>query len=458
MIFIKNIASAAARVKPPAGNTARYAEAQKVRILFAMNALMDVSVLLKILLSLAAILAVNKASGNLSLALVAGTGILAVWTGHSFTTAGSVAVERFLSPDNGMLLAIIFLIIWLSSQMEKTGVMSDLVGSLRAFLRPRTAMAALPAVIGLLPMPGGALFSAPLVDDADELNEVSPLLKTKINYWFRHIWEYTWPLYPGIILTTEISGLEVWQIFFVGIPLMAASILAGWLFILRRTTVSRGHTSPSEHHFLKLLSPILIIIAVYVLITLFLPQLADFNRYLPMAIGIAAAMSWLQTRRPLSPGIWKGILLSKRALKMAIIVALVRIYGAFIETPLPDGSLLMEQMRRELDTLGIPLTLLVMIIAFASGLTTGVSVGFVGASFPIAFSLLGTDPPLSRMLGMLALAYPFGFIGVMLSPVHVCLIVTNEHYKSSLMRSIVSIVPPSVLVLAISLLLHTLLM
>jgi hypothetical protein len=42
--------------------------------------------------------------------------------------------------------------------------------------------------------------------------------------------------------------------------------------------------------------------------------------------------------------------------------------------------------------------------------------------------------------------------------VHVCLIVTNEHYKSSLMRSIVSIVPPSVLVLAISLLLHTLLM
>jgi hypothetical protein len=46
----------------------------------------------------------------------------------------------------------------------------------------------------------------------------------------------------------------------------------------------------------------------------------------------------------------------------------------------------------------------------------------------------------------------------MLSPVHVCLIVTNEHYKSSLLQSILSLVPPSAAVLGVSLLLHTLLM
>lgn len=418
---------------------------------------MNVSVLLKILLSLTAILLVNKLSRSLSLALLTGTGILAVWTGHGLSSSLGVAAERFVSLDNAMLLAIIFLVIWLSSQMEKTGVMRDLVGSLRSFLKPRTAMATLPAVIGLLPMPGGALFSAPLVDDADERNEVSPLLKTRINYWFRHIWEYTWPLYPGLILTTDISGLQVWQIFLVGIPMMAVSIAAGYIFILRRARVSRGHTAPAEHHILRLLSPIFLIIAVYALITLLLPAAADISRYLPMALGIIAAMAYLQVMRPLSAQQWREIILSGRAVKMVIIVALVRIYGAFIETPLPDGSLLMEQMRAELHTLGIPLILLVMIIAFVSGLTTGVSVGFVGASFPIAFSLLGSNPALNEMLAMLAVAYPFGFIGVMLSPVHVCLIVTNEHFKSSLLKSIVSLVPPSVVVLAFSFLLHTML-
>jgi hypothetical protein len=423
-----------------------------------MEQLMQLPVIVKILASLAAILTVNKAAKNLSVALLAGSLLLALWSGHSPQSALATAAQRLFSAENGMLLAIIFLIIWLSSQMDKTGIMRDLVGSLRAFLKPRTAMAVLPAVIGLLPMPGGALFSAPLVDDADERNEVSPLLKTKINYWFRHIWEYTWPLYPGIILTTEISGLEVWQIFLVGLPLMAASIGAGYLFILRRARVSAGHTSPSEYHVLRLLSPILIIVAVYALITLFLPGIAALSRYLPMGIGILAAMAWLQLRRPLSGGQWKAILLNGRVLKMVIIVALVRIYGAYIETPIPDGGFLMDQMRQELDTLGIPLSLLVMGIAFASGLTTGVSVGFVGASFPIAFSLLGADPSLSAMLGMLALAYPFGFIGVMLSPVHVCLIVTNEHYKSSLLQSILSLVPPSAAVLGVSILLHTLLM
>jgi hypothetical protein len=177
-----------------------------------------------------------------------------------------------------------------------------------------------------------------------------------------------------------------------------------------------------------------------------------------MALGIFAGMILLQIQRPLSLSRWKEIVLSNRALSMSIIVALVRIYGAFIEARLPGGPLLMEQMRFELDTVGIPLVLLVMLISFISGLTTGISVGFVGASMPIAFSLLGTDAELATRLGIMALTYPFGFIGVMLSPVHVCLIVSNEHFKTTLLRSLGRILAPSAIVLAVSYLIgHTLL-
>ena len=411
---------------------------------------MSVPIIVKILVSLALILVGNKLFHNLSAAVALGTLVLALWSGHGPAEIAGIAADRFFSLDNGLLLMVVILVIWLSSQMDKTGIMRDLVGSLRAFLSPRSSMAVLPAVIGLLPMPGGALFSAPLVDDCDEKEEVPALLKSQINYWFRHVWELTWPLYPGVILATDIAGLQVWHVFLVGIPMMATSIGAGYFFILRKARIGAGHTTPSQHRFLHLMLPIFTVIGVYIFIMIFFPAVSEVSNYLPMLIGIAAAILAVQFKRPLDWAEWKDIFFSRRALNMGIIVALIRIYGAFIETRLPGGTMLMEQMRMELNTLGIPLILLLMLMPFVSGLTTGISVGFVGASLPIAFSLLSPDAGLAERLGTLMLTYPFGFIGVMLSPVHVCFIVTSEHFKTSLVKSMGRLLAPSAVVLAVS--------
>jgi len=411
---------------------------------------MAVPIIIKIFISLAVILIGNKVLRNLSLSVALGTLLLAVWSGHTVPSIAAISASRFLSLDNAALLIIILLVIWLSSQMDRTFIMRDLVSSLRSMLSPRKAMAVLPAVIGLLPMPGGALFSAPLVDDCDEKNEVPALLKSQINYWFRHIWELTWPLYPGVLLAMELSDLQVHHMFIVGIPMMLTMIITGYIFILRRAVITPVQTQASEHHILKLMNPIILIVVVYFLIMTFIPGIPRISKYLPMIIGIPLSMIALQLQRPLNWSDWKKIIFSKRAINLAVLVALIRIYGAFIEAPLPNGVLLMEQMRQELNFMGIPLVLLVMLISFLSGLTTGISVGFVGASFPIAFSLLGADADVMTRLGILALTYPFGFMGVMLSPVHVCFIVTNEHFKTSLLKSMGRIIVPSMIVLVVS--------
>jgi len=46
------------------------------------------------------------------------------------------------------------------------------------------------------------------------------------------------------------------------------------------------------------------------------------------------------------------------------------------------------------------------------------------------------------------LAYGFGFMGELLSPVHVCLVFTAEYFQTRLLRSLVSLIPPALLVLA----------
>ncbi|MCK5199302.1 MAG: DUF401 family protein, partial [Spirochaetales bacterium] len=343
---------------------------------------MAIPVLIKILVSLSIILIVNKLIRNLAISILAGTVTLAIWSNHSITSIAFISWNEFYSLDNAMLSLIIFLVIWLSSQMAKAGVMGDLVKTIKSKFSVKGAIAVLPAIIGLLPMPGGAIFSAPLVDDCDENAVIEPVLKTKINYWFRHIWEYTWPLYPGLILTSDISGLQIWQLFLLGLPMTAAAVITGYFFLLRKV---ENRPIIEKHHskgLLKLVSPIIVVVVVYVFILLVFPIISETSKYIPMSIGLLSAMILLQIERPIPASDWKKIIISKKPVLMVLIVVLVRIYGAFIEARLPDGVLLMDQMRMELDSLGIPIITLIMIIPFVSGLTTGITVGFAGASIP----------------------------------------------------------------------------
>jgi len=101
------------------------------------------------------------------------------------------------------------------------------------------------ALIGLLPMPGGALFSAPLVGEALSKINASPEHKTALNYWFRHIWEYWWPMYPGVILAIALLNTQTWLYMVFGFPLTLLSVAAGYFFIIRPTG-STGSNSESR--------------------------------------------------------------------------------------------------------------------------------------------------------------------------------------------------------------------
>jgi len=126
----------------------------------------------------------------------------------------------------------------------------------------------------------------------------------------------------------------------------------------------------------------------------------------------------------------------------------IRIYGAIIESRLPGGSLLVEQMRGELAHFGIPQSLFVVLIPFVTGLALGLNVGTIGASFPVVLSLLGPGPSLGALLPVMVLAYAWGYAGQLLSPVHICLVVTGEYFKTPLLRNLSRLVAPIALLLA----------
>ncbi|MHC4480971.1 MAG: DUF401 family protein [Planctomycetota bacterium] len=392
--------------------------------------------------------------------------VLALWSGHGPGAIVTIAWARVSSTGCILLMLIVVQVIWLSSQMAAAGVMEDLVTAVRARVSRRGAVAVLPAVIGLLPMPGGALFSAPLVDSCDTDGMISPVLKAQTNHWFRHVWEYWWPLYPGVLLALAMTGLEIWQLMMIGMPLTLCSVGAGYVFLLRRIRPEDGEVAESAPagqgpSLLALLLPIVVVIACYAAIRtadaglrLVWQEAPQLHRYAPMVLGLAAAILTLQIQRPLGKEQWKKILLSGRAIGMAAVVAAVLVYGAFIEADLPGGPSLVGQMSAEMAEWGIPLMPIIMLLPLVSGLATGVTVACVGASFPIVIDLLGDSPSTSTLLSTTVLAYGCGYMGMLLSPVHVCLVVTGEHFGTGVLRIAAGLLRPAAVVLALAVLMH----
>jgi hypothetical protein len=249
--------------------------------------------------------------------------------------------------------------------------------------------------------------------------------------------------------------VPLWQIVAVQFPITLFQITIGYFWLLRKIPHAKNEkkinaTAPKTK-LLPLFLPIFIIVVTYALILAahsilqhFTGRIFPMNKYLPMCIGLFIAMFVLNKNRPLEFSTWKKIIFSKRAVVFAGIVLAVRIYGGFISAKLPNGEMVVDLMRSEMFQWGFPVLAAVVILPFICGLTTGITVGFVGASFPIIVSLLlaGTNISTAYFLGTIAVAFYAGYAGVLLSPVHVCMIVTSEHFKTKLINNIAVLALP----------------
>lgn len=419
--------------------------------------LINVPYIIRVIASLFFILIINRVTRKLSISVLSGIVLLAFWTGRGLSESLYISWERLSSINNIFLVIVVLQVIVLSLQMSYSGSMKDLVGQIRRLTSKRASIALIPAIIGFLPMPGGAAFSAPLVDDCDNEKIIAPMLKTKINYWFRHIWEYWWPLYPGVLLAIDITGLPILTFIMIQLPLSILAVLIGYLFFLRKVKQSKKTARKFKiddiRKLLSILAPIILIILSYTLIRIFFPQIVEINKYIPMTIGLFLAQIFLQMQRPLDFKKWRSILLSKKIYILIFLVIIIRIYGAFIEVPLPDGSLIVTHIKAELASWKLPVFVIIILIPYISGLTTGLAIGFVGASFPVIMSIIG-NASLPILLSTTLLAYTSGYMGMIMSPVHICLILTNEHFKTSLSGSILKLAKPALLMVGIILLVY----
>ena len=115
----------------------------------------------------ALILVLARLKAPLALAILIGAIAVGALFGQGPGQIALAVARGLIQPRTLGLLAITVALLALSGTMQAGGQMEEIVSLAKAiFRRPAMTMVALPALIGLLPMPGGALFSAPMVESA----------------------------------------------------------------------------------------------------------------------------------------------------------------------------------------------------------------------------------------------------------------------------------------------------
>ena len=87
-----------------------------------------------------------------------------------------------------------------------------------------------------------------------------------------------------------------------------------------------------------------------------------------------------------------------------------------------------------LEQLGIPCVLIVFFVPFVVGMLTGYNVAAVSTAFPALLALLTTG-------SLVLVAYCGAFIGVLVSPVHLCLILTRDYFGADLAKVYKTLIP-----------------
>lgn len=349
----------------------------------------------------------------------------------------AVAVGAF-SPKALEMTATLMLTMVMENILRTTGTLKRMVSSLSAAVPDRRiVMAAMPAMIGMLPSPGGAVFSAPMVNEAAGEAAIAPEQKALINYWYRHIWEYVSPLYPGIILAAGITGLSTQTLFLANLPFAVSVIGWGALFCFSGIQMHKEQTNNADTRrhelaiFFATISPIILALLLVVL----------FRVNAALSLG-GAVLSLYVFHRYHPAAIMKNLRESISGKALFLVIGIM----IFQEVLRTTGAL--NGISAFFAASQMPVHLLLIAIPFIAGVMTGLTVGYVGITFPLLLPLMGTPEPSP---GLVALAFAAGFAGVMLSPVHLCYVLTCDYFNADIARVYRRLLLPSLLVMAAAL-------
>jgi uncharacterized protein len=408
---------------------------------------------LMLIMGLTVVLLIKK--WDLGLVLFLNSGLVALLFAFPVLDLARSMLGALVAADTLNLAVAVYLVLLLAELMRRTHAMDDMVTSLQVLVPDgRLTLAMMPLMIGMMPMLGGAMFSAPMVNEVGARLDVSPERKTFINYWFRHSMEYIFPLYSSLLMMAALLGVSVFEFISVSWPLSFVALGSGvvWglvgirkdadaaaapqLSVLPSGGLLSGAPVPvigSADAWRRLLLstwPLLLVILSVVILKLH------------MGVSLVGVIVLFLIVHRIGPRHWWALL--KRSFPLGTFSA---IFSVMIFKYVLEDAGAVAQIPAALGTLGLPAMLVAFVVPMMVGLLTGTAAAALALSVPLVAPLLVGGS--MDAMGAGVWLFVGGFTGVLLSPLHLCLALTRVYFKANwgpLYRRIV----PSVAVVVVA--------
>lgn len=326
---------------------------------------------------------------------------------------------------------------WLVSVYAKTHVIGRLSEGLsRAIKNSVATITLVPGIIGLLPIPGGALMSAPIVDSIGSRVGLPTAKKLFVNVWYRHVILYVYPLSSIIIVASAVTGVGLWELIAKQVPVAIAMFIMGLpLTGLRNVEVKEKADIAS---LIKDFSPILIAVALAFILTP-IDEVLNVER-LSVAMAAFIAVLAFKVIHGAGCGVLAGALKDRKIWEIVLIsfevMALRELFLSMDLRALASG----------LSSLGVGLTMPVVLPIFFSLISGSPTAGIAIAS-PMVASMVGMDVRVASLI------YASAFLSYVASPLHLCNAYTAQYYGTSMAEGYKYLVPTTAasLLLAIAL-------
>ena len=317
------------------------------------------------------------------------------------------------------LLAVVTLVEMLTVFLETTGSLQRMLAALRRVFRDaRVLIALVPSVLGLFPVPGGVMLSAPMVARYGDEIGFAPDAKASVNLFFRHIWDQVFPFKPHLILAAVVLDIPLFTLIGWQLPVTLASFAIGYWYLVgrhpraERSGEEAGHDPPAGR-------PLLIEVAPLVI-----PLALALGFGIDFVYSVAAGLAFGVLTQGLSRGMLHKMATKGVRPKLLFTLAAVMILKTVVE----QGGVA-KALAALLAGYGLPIAPLAFALPAVVGLVTGLETAVVAITFPLLLGMIPSGVPVLPYVLVMMIG---NAVGSTLSPVHVCMVAGNEYYGARL--------------------------
>lgn len=341
------------------------------------------------------------------LGTLSGIGLAAVFD----SVSGLIILE-----SNRDTLLTVMMICIVSGLMTKYGITDRLVHSIQSVVvNPKTSLMLVPAVFGLLIIPGGAVLSVPFTAQTGDSLSIPKDRQAAINLVFRHISMFIMPYSTSLLIVASvIPEINMTSVILLNSVFVLFMVIIGYYLYIRNLPWDRKTQNIPDYtklpHIILYLTPIISCVV--------LNMVTGIPLYLTMFSSVLIIIL-LGGKEDLLKTVWTSMNWKLTGM-IAIVLVIKEMIGKM------DAMIVMLQTYVQNLTGVIPILLVFCAVSILLGMSTGFQVASLGIILPLLNYLqLASRETLFYVYFVFCATY----LGYFFSPLHMCQLFTNDYLE-----------------------------